>query len=153
MCGGNEDPLGGRSIREFSSVEPATRREPESEESGRFVGREGKIGWIGSREDDFVRKGWIVCWSFLILFNVTFILECSIATRGGDILQIFCDRNWKRVDLFFNLARVKFILTKDSRLLSYSYVKLLNFRQPDRSHSRFLSLGKRTNVSFYLVHN
>lgn len=53
VCGGNEDPLRGRSIREFSSVEPATRREPE--ESGRFVGREGKIGWIGSREDDFVR--------------------------------------------------------------------------------------------------
>lgn len=46
VCGGNEDPLGGRSIREFSSVEPATRRERESEESGRFVGWEGKIGWM-----------------------------------------------------------------------------------------------------------
>lgn len=46
VCGGNEDPLGGRSIREFSSVEPATRRERESEESGRLVGWEGKIGWM-----------------------------------------------------------------------------------------------------------
>lgn len=46
VCAGNEDPLGGRSIREFSSVEPATRRERESEESGRLVGWEGKIGWM-----------------------------------------------------------------------------------------------------------
>lgn len=88
MCGGNEDPRGGRSIREFSSVEPATRREPESEESGRFVGREGKIGWIGSREDDFVRKGWIVCWLFLILFNVTSSLNVQLQ-RGEAIFYKF----------------------------------------------------------------
>lgn len=68
VCAGNEDPLGGRSIREFSSVEPATRRERESEESGRFVGWEGKIGWMDRFE---LERRWAFMNIHLWMFNCT----------------------------------------------------------------------------------